>query len=108
MSEPISAAQKNRIIDEISRDFYTLYSRLSTVEAERDAAVMQLSAVQIERALEKPLHIAEGQRRATAAIVEDLRSAKPWHGVDPHTSTYLAARYERGDHLPRAGDAGEG
>jgi hypothetical protein len=43
-----------------------------------------------------------GQRRATAAIVADLRGADPWHGVDPHTANFLATRYERGDHITEA------
>ena len=101
--------------------------RLATVEAERDAAVKCVEAAdKIVAAFDPAIAKAraEGERRATAAIVAWLRSDNglcdcaarsagecgcgAWDDYKTRPLLGIADDIERGDHLPSAGDAGEG
>ena len=74
--------------------------------AERDAALKCVEAADKIVATFEPAiadAMAEGQRRATAAIVADLRGefqADDAGGGD--LAHWLATRYERGDHITKA------
>lgn len=74
-------------------------TRLAAAEAERDAAVARAEALADSYSKPFAAQVAEGERRATAAIVADLRlqGRTYWDG-DPDADE-LADRYERGDHL---------
>ena len=77
--------------------------RLATVEAERDAAVKCVEADdKIVAAFDPAIAEAraEGERRATAAIVAWLRGCVP-----RAIALEFSDAIERGDHLPRAVDA---
>ncbi len=68
--------------------------RVAALNAERDASV---AALQTQARRSRALGITEGERRATAAIVADLKRMF----VRRKYST-LAARYERGEHITEA------
>ena len=85
-----------------------IIARLAAAEAERDAAVARLHVPAATVITDADLPVwrsglgigydsgfAEGQRRATAAIVADLRKAPRFHEIEHD----LSDRYESGDHL---------
>ena len=89
----LAALRAKRIAD--------LTARLAAAEAERDAAVAraELSEAELSGVMEylptaTAENIAEGERRATAAIVADLRTF-----IASDRAKYFADRYKAGDHL---------
>ena len=92
-------------------------ARIAALEVERDAAVARAEAAEergrklfagnvLLRNVKQVEAERVGERRATAAIVADLRANKTLR--DYHWGCAIADRYERGEHLPSAGNAGEG
>jgi hypothetical protein len=91
-------------VDEFNGELVAeLIARIEALIAERDAAVARAELSEAELSGVKEYlptaiaeSIAEGERRATAAIVADLRAKRTIH----HNA--MAARYERGDHITEA------
>jgi len=71
-----------------------LTARLAAAEAERDAAVARAKALADSYSKPFAAQVAEGERRATAAIVADLREF-----AASDRAKHFADRYEAGDHL---------
>ena len=71
-----------------------LTPRLAAAEAERDAAVARAKALADSYSKPFAAQVAEGERRATAAIVADLREF-----AASDRAKHFADRYEAGDHL---------
>lgn len=67
-------------------------------EAERFASLSTLEQANVYR----EAGIAEGERRATAAIVADLRKEHTLFHIDRAALVCLSNRYERGDHITEA------
>ena len=103
MSEPISDAELARIKQygvSFGLKLYRqptiadLITRLAAAEAERDAAVARAEALADSYSKPFAAQVAEGERRATAAIVADLREF-----AASDRAKHFADRYEAGDHL---------
>jgi hypothetical protein len=93
-----AVAFRNTVIDEcVVCHIYTAAHETDPKKALLDA-IMWNQKVALDPAVSEDARalIAEGKRRATAAIVADLQAKRTIH----HSA--MAARYERGDHLTEA------